>query len=434
MSKNSTNAFEIRSFGVSFPPEESCAPNLAGVAHVWVWPADIDPIERLVAVGVPVPNKGEITWFHPSDGSDPIGTYADGSVRVAWQINIAAIQDDLAAYGEKNLPPSLNISLEGAAPVEMSTLEEMLENWQDDPVEDLLLQRPLNSRRLVARADENALAGGLLGRTAWVSPILLVILVGLVMTGAGITLRSAAREIRLSRLQTDFVSSISHELRTPLTSIRMFVETLQSERLQDPERVAECLDLLAKETDRLSRMIERVLGWARMEAGRRSYELEDVRADDLVNEALQALRSQHLLGLQSPEIDVDIPEDTPLLRVDRDAIVEALLNLLQNAAKYTPEPRKISVRARVKLPLVGLAVIDNGPGIAKADRNRVFEKFYQADTLLSATSRFGSQRGSGLGLSIVRAAVHGHGGRVTLETELGYGSTFTLWLPLSDSA
>ncbi|NCG19174.1 MAG: sensor histidine kinase [Rhodobacterales bacterium] len=273
-----------------------------------------------------------------------------------------------------------------------------------------------------------------MGRTAWVSPILLVILVGLVMTGAGITLRSAAREIRLSRLQTDFVSSISHELRTPLTSIRMFVETLQSARLQDPERVAECLDLLAKETDRLSRMIERVLGWARMEAGRRSYELEDVRADDLVNEALQALRSQHLLGLQSPEIDVDIPEDTPLLRVDRDAIVEALLNLLQNAAKYTPEPRKISVRARVKLPLVGLAVIDNGPGIAKADRNRVFEKFYQADTLLSATSRFGSQRGSGLGLSIVRAAVHGHGGRVTLETELGYGSTFTLWLPLTDSA
>ncbi|MFO0007348.1 MAG: histidine kinase dimerization/phospho-acceptor domain-containing protein, partial [bacterium] len=98
--------------------------------------------------------------------------------------------------------------------------------------------------------------------------------------------RAIAQQVRLSRLQTDFVSNISHELRTPLTSIRLFIETLQSGRVKDPERVAECLDIIATESDRLSRKIERVLTWARMEAGRRVYEMEVVRPVDLVRAAL----------------------------------------------------------------------------------------------------------------------------------------------------
>jgi len=299
----------------------------------------------------------------------------------------------------------------------------------DDPLgEAMHLERPLHHYELsmVYAAGDPTLQ--VLQQTGWLAPAGLVILVGLVLIGTMITLSSATREIRLSRLQTDFVSSVSHELRTPLTSIRMFVETLQSGRLRDPERVAECLDLLAVETDRLSRMIERVLGWARMEAGRRIYEFEDVDAERLVDLAVAALRSQHLQ--QEVDIEVSIPEGLSSLRVDVDAIVEALLNLLQNAVRYAPGPIHVTAETGKK-GLVGISVADGGPGIDKADRRRIFEKFYQADMRLSAPDQSLS-RGTGLGLSIVRAVVRGHGGRVDLWTELGQGSRFTLWLPIAE--
>jgi signal transduction histidine kinase len=194
--------------------------------------------------------------------------------------------------------------------------------------------------------------------------------------------------------------------------------------------VEECLDLLALETDRLSRMIERVLDWARMEAGRRIYDLEPVDVEELANDALTALRSQHLLDDEPIEVDL---AEVPQVEVDRDAIVEALLNLLQNAMKYTPPPRRIRLSAVARGRWVGLAVSDNGPGIAPADRRRIFEKFYQADARLSSPTQHGADRGSGLGLSIVRAVARGHGGRVELKTELGEGSTFTLWLPAAST-
>ena len=253
----------------------------------------------------------------------------------------------------------------------------------------------------------------------------LILLVATVVAGVVVTLRSTLREIRLSRLQTDFVSRVSHELRTPLTSVRMFVDTLQSGRLKDPERVEECLDLLAQETDRLSRRIERVLGWARMEAGRRIYEWESASAAELVEEALAAFRSHHVLDPSDLGMEVLVSGALPVLKVDRDAIVEALLNLLTNAFKYTSSPRRIVVSAEHRGNRVGVSVTDNGPGVGRRDRKRIFEKFYQVDPLLSKPT------GSGLGLSIVRAVVQAHGGWVELESELGQGSKFTLWLPVA---
>src|SRR6185436_7990675 len=109
-----------------------------------------------------------------------------------------------------------------------------------------------------------------------------------------LTGRALFREMRLSQLQTDFVSNVSHELRTPLTSIRMFVETLQTGRVRDPTRMQECLDVISAESERLSRMIERILGWARMEAGRRIYSFEPIPPEVIVKRALEAFRMQQL--------------------------------------------------------------------------------------------------------------------------------------------
>lgn len=261
----------------------------------------------------------------------------------------------------------------------------------------------------------------------FVYAMLITLLAGTVVVGGTITLVSAWREIRLSRLQTDFVSNVSHELRTPLTSIGVFVELLQSGRVQNEDKAKECLDLIAIETDRLSRRIERVLYWARMEAGRRAYAKERTAARDIVDAALRAVRSH---DLQADEwVTVRPLEGVPDLVVDRDATVEALINLLQNAHKHTPPPREIVLSVHHRDGSVGFSVKDNGPGIRRREQKRIFEKFYQSDARLSALTQGDVDRGSGLGLSIVRAVARAHGGRVDLASDFGHGSVFTLWLP-----
>jgi two-component system, OmpR family, phosphate regulon sensor histidine kinase PhoR len=252
--------------------------------------------------------------------------------------------------------------------------------------------------------------------------ILVVTLVGLLATGTVLALVFVHREAALSKLQADFVSKVSHELRTPLTSIRMFVETLQMKRVASPAEVDACFDVLNRETARLTSRIERLLDWGRMEAGKRIYQskLESVR--DVIDASLLEFDASHV-GRCEP-VALDIAPDLPIIKVDRSALVDALVNLLTNAYKYSPERGKIRLAATFDDRYVRIAVIDQGIGIARREHRRVFDKFYRANELLSS-----DVDGSGLGLAIVRHVIQAHGGRVELESELGKGSTFTLLLP-----
>jgi len=404
-----------------------CDLDQPGVASWWSWPVGEPAPGELVALVGFRPEVEEVaTWTSPSDGSGPVATFRHGQLAFGWQLDPAWLDARLTRRVQSKLTEGVVVSLQAPRPGRATPMEDVMARLQESTSVDLILDHPLDRWRLTV--DDAAVpTRAVLRRNAWLYPVSLAVLLALVVVGTFVTLGSASREIRLSRLQTDFVSSVSHELRTPLTSIRMFVETLQSGRLDDdPQKVREALDLLALETDRLSRMIERVLDWARMEAGRRIYDREAVPVRELFDASVRALRSQNLLG--DDPVTVHTPE-VPAVSVDRDAIVEALLNLLQNAVKYTPEPRRIVLSATHEGRWVGLTVADNGPGIAPRERRRVFEKFYQADTLLSSPTQKGADRGSGLGLSIVRAVARAHGGRVELESELGEGSRFTVWLP-----
>lgn len=371
-------------------------------------------------------SSDRLTWITPPDGSAPIAIATSGPLHLASRLEPSGLMSSVIDRIGDQLPRDTTLLLEPSEPLPGSAMEEAIARLSQPTRAELQLPRPLSGWTL--RLDEDDPTRAVLRRNGWIYPISLVSLVTLVIAGAVFTLGTAAREIRLSRLQTDFVSSVSHELRTPLTSIRLFVETLQSGRLQDPDKVAECLDLLALETDRLSRMIERVLDWARMEAGRRVYDLQPVSPAELAGATLRALRSQNLLSDET--IKVEVSPDLPELQVDHDAIVEALLNLLQNALKYTPPPREILFRGRHREDGVAFEVSDNGPGIPKQERKRIFEKFYQIDASLSSPTQGRVDRGSGLGLSIVRAVARAHGGRVQVHSELGVGSRFVLWLPL----
>lgn len=410
-----------------------CDLGVPGTSSAWSWrEGEAAPIQlQQLGLAAPLGRQGDVVWLSPADGSPPIAALelrdaGGGTLRFAWRIDPSALQSQLDALVGVSLPKYVSLTLSGPEEGQLYTLEQFVS--RDPALPGLDLPMPLAGWRLELAEEENP-SRAALARNAWLYPASLVILVALVLVGTVITLGSASREMKLSRLQTDFVSSVSHELRTPLTSIRLFVETLQSGRLQDEAKTQECLDLLALETERLSRMIERVLDWARMEAGRRIYQFEPVTPHQIANDALRALRSQRILSDEVDPIEVIIPNDLPDLRADRDAIVEAVLNLLQNAIKHTQPPRRIVLRGLISGGSVGLSVEDNGPGIAKRDRKRIFEKFYQVDTRLSSPTQGRVERGSGLGLSIARAVARAHGGRIELKSELGRGSQFTLWLP-----
>jgi two-component system phosphate regulon sensor histidine kinase PhoR len=255
--------------------------------------------------------------------------------------------------------------------------------------------------------------------------LLVVTLVACLITGVVLALVFVRKEANLSRLQLDFVSKVSHELRTPLTSIRMFVETLRYEH--EPARVDTCLDVLQRETERLSTRIERLLDWGRMEAGKRVYQLQPDDMSQVVAASIEHFRAA-TVG-QQREIELDLPTGLPAICADRGALEDALLNLLTNAHKYSPVDKPIAVRAFGDRHAVHVSVEDHGIGIARAEHHRVFEKFYRSDDRLSR-----SLEGSGLGLAIVQHVVQGHHGRVTLRSAPGRGSMFTISIPLAVDA
>ncbi|HSC88573.1 MAG TPA: ATP-binding protein [Polyangiaceae bacterium] len=251
--------------------------------------------------------------------------------------------------------------------------------------------------------------------------ILVLALSGAMITGVILVWVFVRREANVSRLQSDFVSKVSHELRTPLTSIRMFTETLAT-RATDPEQQRQCIEALEKESRRLQELIDRLLDWGRMESGRREYRMVDTDLRSIVQSAVEAFEAMRIR--RDVELDVALPPEGLHIHGDRGALVDALLNLLTNAAKYGGHPCRVQVRCAESAKSIYVSISDNGIGIPQVEHKRIFQKFYRVDDRLSR-----QQEGSGLGLAIVQHVVKAHGGRVELSSRPEQGSTFSLVLP-----
>jgi two-component system phosphate regulon sensor histidine kinase PhoR len=247
-----------------------------------------------------------------------------------------------------------------------------------------------------------------------------------VMTGGIIVQRVLSRQARTARLQTDFVAKVSHELRTPLASIRLFVDTLQGGQVDDPQEQDRCLDVISTETSRLTSMIERLLAWGQMEAGRRSYEMRPESVVTLVGEALAQLETQ--LQSSGATLELDLPDDPPAVLADRQALVETLLNMLSNAVKYGGAG-PVKVRVQHDKTRVSIEIQDAGPGIPRKEHRRIFERFYRGSgSVVSRTP------GSGLGLAMANLVVRAHRGKIRLRSALGEGACFTVDLPVLRSS
>jgi signal transduction histidine kinase len=248
------------------------------------------------------------------------------------------------------------------------------------------------------------------------------------ITAIALALRSAARATALSQMKTEFVSNVSHELRTPLSSIQIFAEFLRRGRVTDPKKVEEYGASIESEARRLSRLVENLLDFSRIESGRKLYRREPVAVEDVVAEALDAYQAP----LQQAGFSVQVrpPRDPlPQISADREALVQVLCNLIDNAIKYAREGGRLAIDLGREGDSVTIAVQDAGSGIAAAEHARIFEKFYRVSTGLVH-----DVQGSGLGLAIVKQVIEAHGGRVEVRSAPGQGSAFVIHLPAAGAA
>jgi signal transduction histidine kinase len=244
------------------------------------------------------------------------------------------------------------------------------------------------------------------------------------MALAAFVVGAVRRQERLTRLKNDLLATVSHELKTPLSSMRLLVETLLEADRLDPARVREYLELISKENARLSRLIESFLTFSKLEREKGPIERHQHDPHPLADAAVEAAGDR--LSAPNCTFALQVEPDLPTVDVDREAFVTVLLNLLENAWKYTGEEKRIEMRVYRDDAQVCFSVKDDGIGLSGKDQERIFDSFYQVDQRLA---RSGS--GVGLGLAIVNHIVRAHNGSVSVASETGSGSTFTVRLPVS---
>ena len=243
--------------------------------------------------------------------------------------------------------------------------------------------------------------------------------------GLALTYRNVSKEIALARVKSDFVSNVSHELRTPLALIRLYAETLEMGRVKSPDKYQEYYQIIRKESERLTSLINNILDFSRIEAGRKEYEFRDTDLRELVANTMESYRYQ--IEQQGFTLEEKI-DPVPALKVDREAMARSLVNLVNNALKYSQDQKYVGVNLYRDNGSVKLEVVDHGIGIPPQEQEKIFEKFYRVgDPLVHNT------KGSGLGLSLVHHIVHAHGGDVQVESVPGRGSKFTISIPVQPS-
>jgi len=287
------------------------------------------------------------------------------------------------------------------------------------------LDRPFSSwNAAVGLKDTNLdeLARDSFLHSAGTTVIVLVFLLG----GIALTIRATDREARLAQAKSTFVANVSHELKTPLSLISLFSEILELGRVNNEAKKAEYYGIIRHESRRLNKTIDNILDFSRIEAGRKTYELVDGDMADVIDNVLSTHRYQVINS--GFDIQTDIQAGLPSVSIDRDAMAQAISNLLDNAIKYSGKVKQVSITAKTVESDLSIEIADQGVGIPRAEQAKIFEKFYRVGNGLVH-----DVKGSGLGLSLVKHIIEAHKGTISVESDVGKGTRFTILLPISRS-
>ncbi|MCE5341730.1 MAG: HAMP domain-containing histidine kinase [Planctomycetaceae bacterium] len=252
----------------------------------------------------------------------------------------------------------------------------------------------------------------------WVASIVIILMLASTLLASSAVLKQA----KLNKLKNDFIATITHELKTPLASTRLLVDTLLENKCQNKQQEMEYLQLIAKENARLGRLIDNFLTFSRMERNKQVFEITKTSPVEIATAAAEAMHAK--FENANVHFTLDIAKPMPMVNADKDAITTVLVNLLDNAYKYSNENKQIELNVFVEDSNVCFVVKDNGIGMTRRQMNKVFDKFYQADSSLSR-----KVEGTGLGLSIVKFIVDAHKGKISVESKIAKGSEFIVRIP-----
>lgn len=259
--------------------------------------------------------------------------------------------------------------------------------------------------------------------------LLIALLLIAMVVGSFLIVNDLNRQVTLARQKTDFVSNVSHELKTPLTSIRMFAELLAEDRVTERDKQKSYLNIITSEAARLTRLINNVLDFSRLERGEKKYNLGELDLATLVNETVATYRPH--LESNGFHLEYKLPATPVAVRGDRDALAQIIVNLISNAEKYSNGSKEVVVEVSSRSEVAGhieVRVLDRGPGVPRGLEEKIFEQFYRVPDSLSS-----GIQGSGLGLTLARQIARAHGGDVIYSAREGGGSCFALRLPLTPS-
>lgn len=254
--------------------------------------------------------------------------------------------------------------------------------------------------------------------------LLISLLTVVLILGVWIVYRNIKKEVELAQIKSDFVSNVSHELRTPLSLISMFSETLEMDRVKSDEKKKEYYSIISQEANRLSKIVNSILNFSKMEAGKRQFNFVDSYLNDVAENVYRSYKFH--LEQKGFSFNIIKDESIPIIKIDEEAVSESIVNLVDNAVKYSNEKKEITIRTGMESNFAFVEVEDKGIGIPDKDQKKVFEKFFRV-----SSGDVHNVKGSGLGLSIVKHIIEAHKGKIELFSEVGKGSKFRMMFSLS---
>ena len=241
--------------------------------------------------------------------------------------------------------------------------------------------------------------------------------------GVVLIVKTVAHEMDVLKIKSDFVSSVSHEFKTPLTSIKALTERLLEGKVKNPAKMKQYFSVISQDTDRLTRLVGNILSFSKIEEGKKEYDFDKTDITQWLDQTIEDFRKGSIQ--RGIKIHTQIPDNIPHFKIDRNALAQAINNLLDNAIKFSSNKNEVDIIVKRDENNLIIKVKDYGIGIPQAELDKIFEKFYQGRNAI----RY-SVRGTGLGLTLVKHIVEAHGGSISVESKVGQGSTFSLFLPI----